>query len=522
MVHFLFSQKGVFLVEVINVGFLSIIPPIIAIGLALVTKEVISSLIIGILSGAAIYAANVPGGSFIGTVMDGTFFALTNRFSVYIIIFLAMLGSLVYVITKAGGSRAYGEWAIKHVKTRLGAQLSTCVLGMLIFIDDYFNCLTVGTVMKPLTDKHKISRVKLAYLIDATAAPICIIAPISSWAASVIVYMDGTGVNAMSTFLGSIPYNLYAMLTIFMVLLLSVTNLEFGPMAKYEQKAREGDLSALELSADEREMTISSKGTVMDLLLPIVALVILSVIAMLYVGGYFGGGMTLFEGFGNTDASVAITYGAFGALIFTFLLFVPRKLLSFREFMESTGKGIGTMTQAFIILTLAWGMSTVCRDMLGTGEYVGNLVANSSMAPGFIPAIIFLVAAFLSFSMGTSWGTFGILIPIITAICQAIAPDILIISLSATLAGSVFGDHCSPISDTTILSSTGAGCDHIIHVTTQMYYCIVVAACCFVGYLVAGFTQNVFLTLGVSILLLVIVLKILHSRTKTTPIAEEA
>lgn len=499
--------------EPIQVGILSLLPPIIAIGLALVTKEVISSLIIGILSGSVIYALYNPGVTFLGTVMDGAFFALTNRFDVYIIIFLAMLGSLVYVVTKAGGSRAYGEWASTHIKGRVGAQLSTCVLGVLIFIDDYFNCLTVGTVMKPVTDKFNISRVKLAYLIDATAAPVCIIAPISSWAASVIVYMEGTGVSPMSAFLSSIPYNLYAVLTLVMVFLLCFTDLEFGPMAKYERKAREeGDLSALALTADEQEMEISSKGKVSDLILPIVALVIFAVVAMLYVGGYFEGGMSLFDAFGNTTASVAITYGAFGAMLFTFLLYIPRKLLTFKEFMQGTGKGIGTMTQAFIILTLAWGMSSICRDMLGTGEYVGELVKNSSLAPAFIPAIIFIVAAFLSFSMGTSWGTFGILIPIITAICQAIAPQLLIISLSATLAGSVFGDHCSPISDTTILSSTGAGCDHLTHVSTQMYYAVVVAACCFVGYLVAGFTNNVWLTLGVSLALLFVALKLLHTR----------
>lgn len=509
--------------EPISVGFLSIVPPIIAIGLALATKEVISSLVIGILSGAFIYSLNAPGtGGIIGTMFDGTFFALTNRFSVYIIVFLAMLGSLVYVITKAGGSRAYGEWATKHIKTRVGAQLSTCVLGILIFIDDYFNCLTVGTVMKPVTDKYKISRVKLAYLIDATAAPICIIAPISSWAASVIVYMEGTGMNGMTAFIQSVPYNLYAVLTIIMVIVLCFTDLEFGPMEKYEHLAKTtGNVSAVK-NDEEETMVVSTKGTVWDLVLPILSLVIFSIIAMLYVGGYFEGGMTLFEGFGNTDAAVAITYGAFAALIFTFLLFVPRKLLSFREFMEGTGKGIGTMTQAFIILTLAWGMSTVCRDMLGTGEYVGALVQDSQLAAAFIPVIIFIVAAFLSFSMGTSWGTFGILIPIITSICQAVAPEMLIIALSATLAGSVFGDHCSPISDTTILSSTGAGCDHITHVSTQIYYCAVVAACCIVGYLVAGFTQNLFLTLAVSIVMLLVILKILHNRTMKKELAEDA
>lgn len=515
------QMKGVyFKMEAINVGLLSLLPPIIAIALALITKEVISSLIIGIVSGALIYAVNAPGANgIIGTVFDGTFFALTNRFSVYIIIFLGMLGSLVYVITKAGGSRAYGEWAVKHIKSRTGAHLATCILGVLIFIDDYFNCLTVGTVMKPVTDKYGISRPKLAYLIDSTAAPICIIAPISSWAASVIVYMEGTGMNGMTAFLQSIPYNLYAMLTITMVIILSFTNLEFGPMARYEQLAQKGDLSIAQTSTENEIGEGSSKGKVIDLVLPILSLVVFSIVAMLYVGGFFNGNMSIFEAFGNTDAAIAITYGAFAALVFTFILYVPRKLLSFREFMEGTGKGIGTMTQAFIILTLAWGMSSVCRDMLSTGEYVGNLVKNSDLIPAFIPVIIFLVAAFLSFSMGTSWGTFGILIPIIISICQSIAPDLMIISLSATLAGSVFGDHCSPISDTTILSSTGACCEHLTHVTTQMYYSATVAGCCVVGYLVAGFTKNLLLTLGVSALTLVLTLMFFHAKTNREQVA---
>ena len=505
------KERGI-LMDPIQVGFLSLIPPMIAIGLALVTKEVISSLVIGIMSGAIIYGIYSPGDSFIGTVFDGTFFAMTNRFSVYIIIFLGILGALVYVITRAGGSRAYGEWATKKIKNRAGAQLATCMLGLVIFIDDYFNCLTVGTVMKPVTDKYKISRVKLAYLIDATAAPICIIAPISSWAASVMGYMEGTGVNGMTAFLQAIPYNLYALMTIVMVIALSLTNLEFGPMAVYEKKARDtGDLSMLANSSmDDMNPIESGKGKVMDLVLPIISLVVFSVISMLYVGGYFQGGMSLLDGFGNTDAAVAITYGAFAAMIFTFVLFLVRKLLSFRDFMEGVNKGVGTMTTAFIILTLAWGMSAVCRDMLGTGEYVGELVKVSNLPVAFLPAIIFIVAGFLSFSMGTSWGTFGILIPIIIDICQDVAPELMIICLSATLAGSVFGDHCSPISDTTILSSTGANCDHITHVSTQIPYCVLVAACSFVGYLVAGFTQSLVATLATSFVLLFVSLISLH------------
>ncbi len=504
----------------INAGILSILPPVIAIGLALATKEVISSLIIGILSGASIYAAQVGGN--LGTVFDGTFFAMTNRFDVHLIIFLGILGALVYVITLAGGSRAYGEWAVSKIKNRKGAQLATLGLGILIFIDDYFNCLTVGAVMKPVTDKHKISRAKLAYIIDSTAAPICIIAPISSWAGSVVSYMADTGMNGMVAFTQAIPYNLYAVLTLVMVIILSVTNLEFGPMAKFEQNALEGDLfsseeaAAADVSVAENT-NISKNGKVFDLVLPLVVLVISCIVAMLYVGGYGGEGVTMFQAFGDTSATVALAYGSLVAVIFTFLLFVPRKLLKFHAFMEGVGKGVATMVPAFIILTLAWSMSTICRDMLGTGVYVSDMVKQFNMSPALIPAIIFIIAAFLSFSMGTSWGTFGILIPIVIAVCTELgAQDLMVISLSAVLAGSVFGDHCSPISDTTILASTGAGCNHIDHVATQIPYSLLVASCSFVGFLVAGFTSNVFLTLGVSLALMIGALVVISRLTKKT------
>lgn len=510
--------------EAINVGILSIIPPIIAIGLALWTKEVISSLIIGILSGTFIYSFYTTSG--VISVLTKTFSTTTELMTGKmgdngsIILFLALLGALVAVITRAGGSKAYGDWASKRINSRVGAQLATSALGGLIFIDDYFNCLTVGTVMRPVTDKQRISHAKLAYIIDATAAPICIIAPISSWAASVISQMDGTGLDGMSAFIQSIPFNLYAILTIVMVIILSVSKLDFGPMAKFERNAIEkGELDSTregaETTADElANMKISPKGRVFDLLIPIIALIIFCILAMLYVGGYFEGGMTLAEGFGNTDAGASLALGSFGAIIVAFLLFVPRKVLSFREFMDSIGVGVKSMVPAFIILTLAWTISGVCRDLLSTGEYVGAMVASSNLPVMLIPAIVFVVAAFLSFSMGTSWGTFGILIPIIAMVCAEVAPDLTVISLSATLAGSVFGDHCSPISDTTILSSTGAACNHMDHVSTQIPYALLVASCCFIGYIIAGLTKSLWLTLGSSAVLLVVALIVLHAMSK--------
>ncbi|CAK7031396.1 MAG: hypothetical protein EUB_00295 [Eubacterium sp.] len=502
--------------ETIDVGFLSLLPPIIAIVLALCTKEVISSLLIGILSGGLIYALNTGGGII---EMSSVAFGVTaetvgspGKFN--IILFLALLGALVYVVTMAGGSRAYGNWASTKLKSKRSAQLATSFLGMLIFIDDYFNCLTVGTVMKPVTDKYNVSRAKLAYIIDATAAPVCIIAPISSWAAAVgsTLYETGAFTNELQAFFATIPYNLYAILSIIMVLALAATNLEFGPMAKEEYKAeKKGDLGAV---ADDLESNqeVSDKGTVWDLIIPIGALIVFSIISMLWNGGYWAGeGLSIGEAFGNCDASAALVLGGFWALVVTFLLFIPRKLVTFKEFMGGIGEGVKSMVPAYIILTLAWTIGSLCQDYLGTGVYVGQLVEASHLPMGLIPAIVFLVAAGLSFSIGTAWGTFGIFIPIVVFICQASAPELMVVTLSATLAGSVFGDHCSPISDTTILSSTGAGCDHIKHVATQMPYACLVAACCFFGYIVAGFSYgNIALTLGTGIILLGVTLFVLH------------
>ncbi len=498
-------------------GILSLLPPVIAITLALITKEVISSLLVGILTGTLIYSLNTGLNPIVGTV-DITFKLMTQRMDVSILLFLALLGALVVVVSMAGGSRAYGRWASEKLRSKRSAQLATSALGALIFIDDYFNCLTVGTVMKPVTDKYGVSRAKLAYIIDATAAPVCIIAPVSSWAAAVGSNLQITGAfeSDLAAFVSTIPYNLYALLSIFLVVVLSCTNLDFGPMAKAEQRARRGDLGAIDTSSSSG-MKISEKGQVYDMLIPVIALIIFSVLGMLYNGGYWGEDPayhSIGAAFGNCVAAEALVLGGFGALVVAFLLFVPWGVVRFRDFMGGIGEGVKSMVPADIILILAWTISGVCRDLLMTGEFVRDSVEKSSIPGALLPAIIFMIAAFLSFAMGTAWGTFGILIPIVVPACAAIAPQLLVVSLSATLAGSVFGDHCSPISDTTILSSTGAGCNHIEHVSTQMMYSILVACCCVVGYLVAGFTNaNVLLTLVASVVVLMVALVILHKQS---------
>lgn len=509
--------------EMHTVGILSLLPPIIAIILALKTKEVISSLIVGILSGTLIYSIYDTDGvlQVASKTIEVTMGLMGQKLADNgsIILFLAFLGALVVIVTKAGGSKAYGEWAVKKIKSKKGASIATALLGVIIFIDDYFNCLTVGTVMRPVTDKHKISREKLAYIIDATAAPICIIAPVSSWAASVISQMSDSGLNGIQDFVRTIPYNLYAILTIVMVVIVCLTKIDFGKMAKYEH------LASLDKSTDDfvetndeddelSKISISDKGTVFDLIIPIAVLILSSVVSMLYVGGYFEGGMSLSEAFGNTDAGAALAISGFFTLIVTFLLFVPRKVLSFKEFMSGISTGVKSMVGAYIILTLAWTISGVCRDLLNTGGYVGSLVQDSSLAGVVIPVVAFCVAGLLAFSMGTSWGTFGILIPIIATVCQNTSPELTIISLGAVLAGSVFGDHCSPISDTTILSSTGARCNHINHVSTQIPYALVVAISCILGYIVAGITTNLILTWVVSLGSMIIILLILYKKSQ--------
>lgn len=485
--------------QMIDAGWLSILPPIIAIILALITKEVFSSLFVGILSGMFIYCWFTE--ESILTAIKYVFDMMSYKIGAnsYMILFLALLGSVVVVVTMAGGSRAYGRWATKRLKSPVSAKLATAILGVLIFIDDYFNCLTVGTVMHPITDKHKIAREKLAYLIDATAAPICIIAPISSWAVAVSSEVGEAG--GLNAFMQTIPYNLYAILTLIMVAFICVTDFDFGPMKKAVEAAKSQDFKETDDVKEMDGIPVCPRGTVADLLIPMVTLILCSILGMAYVGGFFDG-VPFAEAIGDSP-TVGLTLGAFAALIVCMIMYIPRKLVSFKDFMNGITQGVKYMVTAIVILVFAWSLSGVCREMIGTGQFVSSIVKNSSIPMELIPAIIFLVAAFLSFSMGTAWGTFGILIPIVSMICTGNdGASILIPALGATLAGSVYGDHCSPISDTTILSSTGANCPHIKHVETQIPYATLVASVCFFGYLIAGFTKNPWISLTVSIIAL--------------------
>lgn len=504
--------------DLASIGWLTLLPPVIAIILALITKEVISSLLFGILAGAFIYS----NGSSIG-MLTTAFGVMGERMgeNINILIFLSLLGAIVVIVTKGGGSRAYGEWAIKRIKTRKGASFATTALGCLIFIDDYFNCLTVGTVMKPVTDKHRISRAKLAYLLDATAAPICIIAPVSSWGASVATYIQAAvdGKNGMEAFVEIIPYNLYAILTIIMIVIVCGTRLNFGPMKRFEKAAIEqGDLFLGEPMQGETEddMEISERGNVFDLVIPIAALIIGTVAAMIYTGGGFTGERSILASFGKCDSSLALVLGSFFALVITFIQYMPRRILSFKVFMESISEGVKSMVPAFIILVLAWTIGGICSESyLNTGHFVGEMVRQMDFPVFILPAIIFLVAAFLGFATGTSWGTMAILIPIGASICKTEGTiAILYPVLGSILAGAVYGDHTSPISDTTILSSTGAGCNHLDHVSTQFVYASVVAVCSVIGYVLMGMMQSFEIPLIVSIALLIVTLYVINSFEK--------
>lgn len=496
----------------------SLLPPIVAIGLALITKEVYSSLFLGILAGGVIYSASQHGGFegvFTAVVSDGLIANLSDSYNVGILIFLVILGIIVVLMNKAGGSRAYGEWAAKHIKTRSGASLATFLLGVLIFVDDYFNCLTVGSVMRPVTDKHKISRAKLAYIIDATAAPVCIIAPISSWAAAV----SGTvkGVNGIQLFIRTIPYNLYALLTLVMVVFMAIFHEDYGPMKKHEENAAKGDLFTTRSTVYPPDAEPShSKGKVIDLLLPVVTLIICCVLGMIYTGGFFSG-EGFVSSFANCDASYGLSLGSMGALILIILYFLCRRVLTFTECMDAIPAGFKQMVPAILILTFAWTLKTM-TGMLEAGEFVSGIVESATAIKVLLPAILFVVAIGLSFATGTSWGTFGILIPIVTDVFSkqladvsgsGSIPTMVIICISACLAGAVCGDHCSPISDTTIMASTGAQCDHVNHVSTQLPYAFTVAGICTVGYIFSGLVHNVFAVLGVSLLLLIGVLALI-------------
>lgn len=493
----------------------SLLPPIVAIGLALITKEVYSSLFIGILTGGIIYAAATSTGfegMFKTVVQDGLISNLSDSYNVGILIFLVVLGVIVVLMNKAGGSRAYGEWAAAHIKTRRGAALSTFFLGVLIFVDDYFNCLTVGSVMRPVTDKHNVSRSKLAYLIDSTAAPICIIAPISSWAAAVSGTVDG--VNGISLFINTIPYNLYAFLTILMVIFIAVSDFDFGPMKKHEDNAKNGDLFTTRNKVyEEDDQPVRSKGKVIDLILPVVILIVLCVIGMIYTGGFFSG-TDFINAFAGCDAAYGLSLGSIAALVVIIFYYIIRGVLKFTECMDSIAAGFKQMVPAILILTFAWTLKTMTNH-LDAGVFVSGIVKSATAISVLLPLILFVVAIGLAFATGTSWGTFGILIPIVTSVFSTelanVAetgeiPSMIIICISACLAGAVCGDHCSPISDTTIMASTGAQCDHVNHVSTQLPYALTVGAVCAVGYLLSGFVQNVFVVLGVSMVLMFAVL----------------
>ncbi|MBQ3603350.1 MAG: Na+/H+ antiporter NhaC family protein [Clostridia bacterium] len=491
----------------------ALVPPVIAIGLALVTKEVYSSLFIGILSGALI-GANF---SFTGTMdiltNDGLISAVSGTAGIFV--FLVVLGVLVALVNKSGGSAAFGRWAEKNIKSRTGAMLATFALGVLIFIDDYFNCLTVGSVMRPVADSHKVSRAKLSYIIDATAAPICMIAPISSWAAAVSSYApEGEG---LALFIKAIPFNFYSLLTLVFIVAISFMKFDYGPMKLHEFNAQKhGDLYTSGEKAEVAEEGFNPKGKVLDLVLPIIVLIVCCVFALLYVGGIFDGAGFV-DSFANTDATVGLPWGSIIALVFAIAYFVLRKVVTVKEAMECIPKGFIAMVPAILILTFATALKNM-TGILGAQPFVNDVMTGAAgNFANFLPAIIFLVACFISFSTGTSWGTFGILIPIVTIIFETGDP-LQIVAMSACLAGSVCGDHCSPISDTTIMSSAGGQCNHLNHVSTQLPYALTVAAVSFVGYILAGFIQNAVIVLPIMIVIMLAVLFVIKMATAKKPV----
>ncbi len=485
--------------------FWSLAPPIIAIVLALITKEVYSSLFIGIISGALLYANFSPLNAFTAMFTEGFIPSLADEWNVGILIFLVVLGTIVCLMNKAGGSAAYGKWAARKIRSRKGAILATFVLGVLIFVDDYFNCLTVGNIMRPITDNHRVSRAKLAYIVDATAAPICMIAPISSWAAAVTGVVEGY--DGFELFIRAIPYNLYSLLTIVMIIFITLAEIEYGPMRKHERNAiLYGDVYTTPdrpFEGQDGKMS-TDKGKVIDLIIPVLILIVLCILGMLYTGGILEG-ENIVNAFANCDASLGLSMGSSLALIIIIIYMLARKVLTFNECMECFPEGFKAMVPAILILTFAWTLSGI-TGLLGAKEYVSSIFkGGAANLLVLLPAMVFAVAVGMSFSTGTSWGTFGIILPIVTAI-EGLGSELLIITVSACLAGAVCGDHCSPISDTTIMSSTGAMCNHINHVQTQLPYAMTVAAVSFVGYILAGFVHSAWIVLPVSIALMLGVL----------------
>ena len=501
---------------------LSLLPPVIAIGLALITKEVYTSLLAGIITGGLLYS-NFNLELMINTILfhedGGMIYKLADAGNVGILVFLVMLGILVSLLNRAGGSAAFGKWASKHIKTRIGAQISVMVLGVLIFVDDYFNCLTVGSVLRPVTDRHRVSRAKLSYIIDATAAPVCIIAPISSWAAAVTSSVpEDAGINGFAVFIQTIPYNLYAILTLVMVLGVTLLRVDFGPMRTHELNAIAGDLFTTpgRPYEENEEEIVKGNAHVLDLILPVAVLIFSCIMAMVYTGGFFEG-VSFVEAFANSNASVGLVLGGAVTLVFSFIYFLLRDVLTFQEFTECIPEGFKAMIAPILILTMAWTLSGM-TNLLGAKVFVADFVAGSAQAlQGFLPVIIFIVAAFLAFATGTSWGTFSILIPIVIGVFPS--GQMMVISIASCLAGAVCGDHCSPISDTTIMASAGGHCEHVNHVSTQLPYAMVVAAVCLVSYLLIGVLQMIglaalsWIALPVGIALLIGTLFVIRTRT---------
>lgn len=492
--------------DVLNTAW-SLLPPIIAIILALITKEVYSSLFIGILVGGVLFCGFNISAIMEHVFVDGMISSIADPWNAGILVFLVILGCMVILMNKAGGSRAFGKWAAKNVKSKVGAEIATILLGCIIFIDDYFNCLTVGSVMLPVTDKHKISREKLAYLIDATAAPVCIIAPISSWAAAVTSSVDG--VNGLDLFIKAIPYNYYALLTIVMMLVLSIGKFDFGPMKKAELIVKNKKDVDEVINNNEQE----TKGTIAHLIIPIIVLIVSCVIGMIYTGGFFEGA-SFSDAFANSDASVGLVFGSSVALVFTVAYFVISKVLSFKDCMESLPEGFKSMVPAILILVFAWTLKAMTNS-LGSDVFVDGVVnnfANNNAIMSLIPAVVFIIGCVISFATGTSWGTFGILIPIVVKVFNYdVTNTLMIISVSACMAGAVCGDHCSPISDTTIMASAGARCVHIDHVKTQLPYALTCAGLSLVSYIIAGFIRNAFLCLLIGIVIELLTLLIIKT-----------
>ena len=497
--------------------FWAIFPPLLAILLALITKEVYSSLFLGILAGGLLYARGSIETTIVHVFKDGFIASVADSDHAGILIFLVLLGALVSMMSKTGGSAAFGRWAENHIKSRVGAQLATIFLGVLIFIDDYFNCLTVGSVMKPVTDAKKISRAKLAYLIDATAAPICIIAPVSSWAAAVADYADKAGAaSGFVLFCQAIPYNFYAILTLVMLLFVAITGFDFGGMRKHEDNARKGDLftTGKEPESGAPFNIKNARGRVWDLLVPVIVLIATCTVGMLYTGGFFDSTSEYFRdftgAFGDCSASTGLVYGSGATIVFSVFYFLLRRVISFKDCMASLPDGFKAMVPAIMILCCAWTLNTMTGD-LGAKIYVSQLVEGSAAGlQAMLPAIVFAIAAILAFSSGTSWGTFGILIPIVLAVFPADNP-LMLISMSACMASAVCGDHCSPISDTTIMASAGADCNHINHVNTQLPYAVLVAVVSFVAYVIAAFVKNVWISLPIAIVLMLATLFVLRA-----------